>query len=240
MSRFGRKKSRPKKVSKPLRLVPKAKRVCILTPCDDMVKTEFSTSLVEMVLHTLMSGPENLEGIAVQAFGSTILPFSREQLAEFAIRSGSTHMLWIDSDMKFPKDMLLRFLARDEKIIGINAMSRRVPYRNCAQSSPVTPLRTTAESTGLEKVHRMGFGVLWVETSIVAAMPVPRFDFEYIAEMGEWRGEDFVFFERARALGHDFWVDHDLSKEVFHMGSFGFNPLMMEQLGAQESSAVEA
>jgi hypothetical protein len=238
VSRFGRKKAKPRKPKREsLRIVRESRRVCILTPCDDTVKTEFAASLVDMVMHTLMSGPENLEGLAVQAFGSTILPYSREQLAECAIRTESTHMLWIDSDMKFPKDMLLRFLRRDEKIIGINAMSRRVPYRNCAQTDPATPLVTTDESSGLEKVYRMGFGVLWVETAIVKAMPVPRFDFEYIPDLKAWRGEDFVFFERAREQGHDFYVDHDLSKEVFHMGSFGFNPVMMGEIGAHTISA---
>lgn len=235
MSRWGRKKKRSKS-GKPSRsaftLQHDEKRVCIVTPCDDSVKTEFAASLVEMVLHTLMSGPENLSGLAVQFYGSSILPFSRERLADYSIRNDSTHTLWIDSDMKFPKDMLLRFLKRDEPIIGINAMSRRPPYRNCAQSDPGTPLTTTDDSSGLEKVHRMGFGVLWVATEVMAAMPRPLFDFEYLPTDGVWRGEDFVFFERARKLGHEFYVDHDLSKEVFHMGSFGFNPVMMAQMKA--------
>lgn len=227
MSRWKRKKQREKRS---FRMVREDRRVCIVTPCDDHVKTEFAASLVEMVMHTLMNGPGNLAGIAVQFYGSTILPFSRERLAQYSIRNQSTHTLWIDSDMKFPKDMLSRFLMRDEKIIGINAMSRRPPYRNCAQSGPGEPLVTTDDSSGLEKVHRMGFGVLWVETAVMAAMEPPLFDFEYIPNQGVWRGEDFVFFERARKLGHEFYVDHDLSKEVFHMGSFGFNPVMMSQM----------
>jgi hypothetical protein len=43
-----------------------------------------------------------------------------------------------------------------------------------------------------------------------------------------FRGEDYAFFEKARRAGFDFWLDHDLSKEVRHMGSFGFSPLLTE------------
>ena len=228
MSKFSLTK-RARRNRRKLKMQVEDKTVCILVPCDDNVKTEFAFSLVEMVRHTLMQ-PENLAGISVQAFGSTILPFSRQQLAMHALEQKATHTLWIDSDMKFPKDMLLRFLRRDEPIIGINAMSRRAPFRNTAQSAPGVPLSTTLHSSGLEKVHRMGFGVMWVATDVFRQMETPYFNFEYVAEQGVWRGEDFDFFENARALGYEFYVDHDLSKEVMHMGSFGYNPVMMEQI----------
>jgi len=209
------------------------KRVAILVPSDDQVKTEFATSLVNMIQHTYHEPALKsvMEACVVQFFGSSILPFSREQLAKFAIASNATHTLWIDSDMRFPKDMLLRFLRRDELIVGINAMSRREPYRCTAQTAPGEPLVTTADSSGLEKVHRMGFGVMWVATSVFKEMQNPWFDFNYVESKECWQGEDFAFFERARALGHPFYVDHDLSKEVFHMGSFGYNPMMMNELG---------
>jgi len=226
-----RKRRKPKRSFKLLR---DKRRVAVLTPCDDRVATEFATSLVEMVQHTYASAPGNLEGLVVQAFGSSILPYSRERLAHFAIESGATHTLWIDSDMKFPKDTLIRMLQTAEPIVGINAMSRREPYRNCAQINPDTPLETTPDSTGYEKVWRMGFGLVWIATDVFKAIDNPWFDFEYIPEKMCWRGEDFGFFERARDLGHPFYVDHDLSKEVYHMGSFGFNPLMMAQLAEQQ------
>ena len=208
------------------------KRVAILVPSDDHVKTEFTTSLVNMIQHTYhQPGVQALmEACIVQFFGSSILPYSREQLARFAIASKATHTLWIDSDMRFPKDMLMRFLKRDELIIGINAMSRREPYRCTAQSAPGEPMITTKDSSGLEKVHRMGFGVMWIATSVFEAMEHPYFDLTYVESKECWQGEDFAFFERARSQGHPFYVDQDLSKEVFHMGSFGYNPMMMNEL----------
>ena len=230
MSRFKREKAKKRK----FRMTQEEKRVCVLIPSDDRVATTFCMALQRMTQRTLVEQPEGLSQLSVQMYGSTILPFSRQQLALYALEQNATHTLWIDSDMSFPEDMLLRFLRRDETLIGINAMSRRPPYRCTAQSAPGEPMVTKPETTGLEKMHRMGFGVLWAATSVYRDMDVPYFDFEYVPEKGCWRGEDYVFFEKARAAGHECYVDHDLSKQVNHHGDFGFNPLMMAQMGAME------
>jgi hypothetical protein len=195
------------------------------------VRTEFAFSLVDMIQRTYGETNSPIDRISVQAFGSSILPFSRQSLANYALHVGATHTLWIDSDMKFPNDMLLRLNRHHKPIVGINAMSRRAPFRCTAQVSEGEPLVTTKDSTGLEKVHRMGFGCMWIATDVFKEMDVPYFDFQYIPEKECWRGEDFGFFERARERGHSFYVDHDLSKEVQHMGSFGFNPVMMNGVG---------
>jgi hypothetical protein len=121
------------------------RKVAILTPCDDHVATPYAVSLAEMITHTLMNQTGNLGGIALQAFGSSILPHSREQLCRWAIEQGSTHTLWIDSDMKFPKDTMLRLLARDEPIIGINAMTRRPTFRCTAQAALRVPLEVRVQ-----------------------------------------------------------------------------------------------
>lgn len=226
MSRFKRRKK--------LRMQHEEKRVCVLIPCDDRVATPFCMALQRMTQRTLVEQPEGLTQLAVQMYGSSVLPFSRQQLALYAIDQGATHTLWIDSDMSFPEDMLLRFLRRDEPIVGINASSRRPPYRCTAQTAPGVPMATNPDSTGLEKAHRMGFGVLWVKTAVYKSMELPYFDFQYIPEKQCWRGEDYTFFEKAQAAGYDSVVDHDLSKLVNHHGDFGFNPMMIGQMGAIE------
>jgi hypothetical protein len=120
-------------------------------------------------------------------------------------------------------------------------MTRRPAFRCTAQSAIRVPLTTGEESTGLEKVYRMGFGLMWIQTEIFKSIKSPRFDFTYLPDQGTWRGEDYTFFEHARDLGHDFYVDHDLSKEVYHMGAFGYNPLMVEQMERDQlAKAAEA
>lgn len=209
------------------------KSVVMLTPCEDSVMAQFAISMTNLFIHTRSVSPNGMESLCWKALGTSILPKGRQDLADAALEDGATHLLWIDSDMKFPADMVLRFLRYDEPIVGINAMARRPPYHNCAQRSDGTGLTTTRESTGLEKVERCGLGVLWVAAKVFAEMERPFFDFVYEpdAPPGQrWLGEDFYFFQKAHALGFDVCIDHDLSKEVLHMGAFGFNPMLAPML----------
>ena len=142
------------------RIEVEQKTVAILTPAGDLVHTTFAMNLSRMILHTLTTMNVPM-GLTLQSYGSSMIPHSRHKLATWALEVGCTHMLWIDSDMEFPADMLLRFLRRDEPLIGINACQRRPPYLNTAQSEPHKPLAMSAESRGIEKVWRTGFGVMW-------------------------------------------------------------------------------
>jgi hypothetical protein len=211
------------------------RRVAILTPACDMCHTGYAMSLVHMLGQTyrsMMTGEIEPIAVTVNSYGTSILPFSRQVLAKTALEQGATHMLWIDSDMEFPGDMLLRFLRHSEPIVGINAMSRRKPFRNTAQTAPGEFLTTSLESTGLEKVYRMGFGVVWIASEVFEKMESPYFAFEWAPELQVFKGEDYTFFEKAKALGYECLVDHDLSKAVYHQGAFGFNPLLISQAEA--------
>jgi hypothetical protein len=203
------------------------KRVAILTPACDMCHTGFAMSLAHLVQRTLLNTPENLAALTVNSFGVSMLPFGRHVLAKSALDQGATHMLWIDSDMEFPADMLLRFLRRDEPIIGINAMSRRKPFKNTAITAPDTQALTNQDSSGFEKVFRMGLGVAWIATEVIARMELPWFDITWQPDCSLFMGEDYYFFEKAKDLGYELYIDQDLSKQVQHLGTFAYNPQMI-------------
>ena len=215
----------------PLQMQEESKLVAVLTPCDDSVKTPYLMSMVKMLERTYTQPPPGLRGLYVNTLSSSILPQGRQALANLALENGATHLLWIDSDMSFPADMLLRFMQRDEKIIGINAVTRRPPHLACAQYADGSFVKTIRESTGLEKVGRTGFGVLWVAAEVFTGMTKPYFQFPYDETINDFRGEDMYFFDQTNALGFEAYIDHNLSKEVLHVGSFGFNPLMLEKTG---------
>ena len=44
-----------------------------------------------------------------------------------ALAVDATHILWLDSDMRFPADTLGRLLARNRDIVGANYCARRFP-----------------------------------------------------------------------------------------------------------------
>lgn len=210
------------------------RRVAILVPAQEMVHTAFAMSLAHMIEKTFLYAPDNLQGMSVNSYSSSMLPFSRQTLAKNALDQDVTHMLWIDSDMEFPDDMLLNFLRRDEKILGINAMNRRKPFRATALAAPKKQVVTTPDSSGIEKVYRMGFGVVWVACEVFNRMTLPYFDFKWLPEESLWMGEDYLFFEKAKELGYELYIDHDLSKRVNHIGAFDYNPMMLGMIKEPE------
>lgn len=203
------------------------RRVLIATPCGDTVGAAYAGSMFSMLLRTFSELPGNLEELSPRLYTTSILPHSRMFLANEAVKGGYTHILFIDSDMGFSDDLLLRLLQRNEPIIGANCVSRRAPYRYTAQSAPGVAVVTDEKSIGIEKVMRVGTGLLWVHTDVFKAMKKPWFHFEWAGDESEdqFLGEDYYFCKKAQEAGFPIVIDHDLSKGVEHWGLFAFTPL---------------
>lgn len=196
-------------------------RVVIATPMQSMCHAYYTVSVVGMITHAMKEAPG--VGTSLITFGSSILPWSRQLLVGRAKKIGCTHMLWIDSDMKFPPDTLLRLVRHGKSIVAANCMVRRAPFRCTAQVGG-EELITTDDSTGLEKVDRIGLGLALVEMKVFEAIPRPWFELEYIPDLDVFRGEDYGFCMKVQAAGFEMYVDHDLSKEVEHCTVMGLNP----------------
>jgi hypothetical protein len=63
---------------------------------------------------------------------------------------------------------------------------------------------------------------------MLKALPQPWFAEVYNVETGNTVGEDVYFCNLARAAGHKVYIDHDISKDVVHMGGFEFRHQIME------------
>jgi len=231
-SRWNRQKKRAKRRAKQqgaqsdVQVVNDEPVVAICVPSDDHVHAAFCLSLTQMVLHTLAVADAGLRGLTIQHVGASILPHSRYTLVKQAQRHNSTHMLFIDSDMTFPADTLVRLLRHDKDIVSINALSRRPPHNVTAWIAPGRPVETMPDSTGLEKAWRTGFALVMVKAHVFDALSVPYFNYEFLPEKDEFRGEDYHFFDAAQAAGFELYVDQDLSKQVNHIGSFAYNPML--------------
>jgi hypothetical protein len=205
------------------------KRLAICLPQTDTVRREYARSLANMMLHL-----GNRDAGVSQVFSvhgtSSILPSVRQELAERAISRGATHLLWIDADHSFPHDTAHRLLARQRPWVGINATTRNPPLRTTALKGEGVLLDTTKHSRGLEKVWRMGFGLVLIEARVFEAMRKPWFLIEYVEkdDGAVFRGEDVYFCEKAKAAGFHPMVDHDLTKETAHVGSVPWTTAALE------------
>src|SRR6185295_11500380 len=91
--------------------------------------------------------------------------------------------------------------------------------------------------TGLEKVWRVGSGILLIDLALVRDIPKPWFEVRWSDKHNQFVGEDWYFLKKLEEAGHgDFYVDHDLSNSVEHVGDFSYGhqhiPLIEEKAAA--------
>ena len=205
------------------------KKLAVCLPQTDTVRREYARSLAGMMLR-LGSVDAGVGQVRTHYGVGSVLPSLRQGLAERAIAQGATHLLWIDADHSFPDDTAHRLLAHERPWVGVNATTRIAPLRATALKKDGQLLDTTQHSKGLERVWRMGFGIVLIEARVFEAMPKPWFLIEYVEheEGGVFRGEDVYFCEKAKAAGFHPVVDHDLTKETTHIGAVGWSSDALE------------
>jgi hypothetical protein len=194
--------------------------VAVCTPARDMVHTNFTYCLVNMVAyHTI----NTTDAVSLKIMQGTLIQNQRADLALDAMAEGCTHILFIDADMRFPKDAIFRLLQRDEAIVAANYSTRKLPLQPVAFRDDTTTERvyTEQDDTGLESVAAIGMGLMLIKAEVFQKMPKPWFHIHY--QNGVYSGEDIWFCRSARESGFEVMLDHDISHQVRHIGGFEFS-----------------
>jgi len=220
-------------------------RIAVSLACMDSVEAGFCYDLAKMMCYSGMAIVANdMAEIRVNMLNSSILSCSRNDLAQEAIEAGCTHLLCIDSDMRFPKESLVRLLKHQKDIVGINYSTRKVPpgfvafKKKGRTNEEHVRLETTPTSTGLEQVDAIGFGMVLIKTDVFRNIPYPGFETWYDQELKMWIGEDVDFCLKAKKAGLDIWVDHDLSKECAHIGRLEYKLEMIEATKDMDAGTI--
>ena len=195
-------------------------RIAICVPCRDMVHSAFCFDLAKMVAYHSINSDDEI--ILLQMPGTLIFD-QRERLAKEALQAGADAILWIDSDMRFPSDMLGGMLMRNVPILGVNATTRREPILPTAQNlesrgkEHVWHKVNSRGKTGIEEVTAVGFGVCLVRREVLEKIPTPWHDILW-TDLGGIIGEDIHFCIKALDNGIPVYVDHDLTPFIKHIG----------------------
>jgi hypothetical protein len=80
-------------------------------------------------------------------------------------------------------------------------------------------VETTEASHGLEAVDATGFGCLLMQTDVVETLGRPWFR-HGLNDGGGDVGEDIMLCRGLQRAGYTIWIDHDLSKQVGHIGQY--------------------
>lgn len=156
---------------------------------------------------------------------SSILPKNRMDIMNLARQADVDYLLFLDSDHSFPADLLHRLLAHDKQIVAANCVTKQIPAQTTARYRDADPKGApvyTDNKVGLERVWRVGTGVMLIRKDVIQAIPNSAWAMKYLPEADTFQGEDWTFCQACQEKNIPIFVDHDLSREVGHIGNFTF------------------
>jgi hypothetical protein len=194
-------------------------RLAITGPTRDTVPASFALHLAQLYATTREQGPWPSVTMGFEV--ATYVHVGREAALDMAIRCQATHVLWLDTDMAFPPDTAIRLAQHDVPIVGCNYVMRD-PQLIWTARRDGRCLATDPASTGLEPVDSVGLAVLLMRTDVVRVLMRPWFRHGWNETTQQDIGEDVLFCRRLREAGHTIYIDHDVSKEIGHIGQHTF------------------
>lgn len=199
-------------------------RLVIGGPTRDTVPDLFALDLAHLYALTVQHGPWS--SVMMRFFRTTYVHVGREAFLETALAQRATHVLWLDTDMTFPADTAIRLAAHNQPIVACNCVMKTPDVFWTARRHG-QPVETTEHSTGLEAVDSVGLAVMLMRTEVVADLP-RRWFRHGVNAAGEDIGEDVMFCRDLQARGRTIYVDHELSKEIGHVGTHTYRPRLAE------------
>ena len=219
--------------------IKKVPVVAICVPAGDQCATMFTLDLTRLMVHTVIARPDIR--LLLYFNKGTIIPESRHKLVRESLKIEElTHILWIDSDMRFPRDALLRLLAHDVPVVAANYATRRLPVTPTAGFGlGELKMYSAPEDTELTPVRWCGSGFMLVEAGLYRAMPAPWYVIGFSKVQDAFAGEDVYFCSRVQDAGLEVLIDPVLSREVSHCGEFEYTLLHAAASRAYEMAGQE-
>lgn len=186
------------------------------------VPTLFMTSMLDMVCWLKHDKVDS----DVHTVNGSLITKSRNICAQKAVDEGFTHLLFIDSDQVFPPTTPNQLFSHRLPIVACNIATKVIPPQRTACLRPKDgkthkDARVPMRTAGLEKIWRVGCGVMMIETEVFHRIPKPWFHFGWDDQNGI-TGEDWYFLQKTEEAGIPLYCDHDLSARVGHLGSFNY------------------
>lgn len=181
-------------------------KVLIAVPCMDQVPAQFAQCLATL-------GKVDKTIVAFQ-IGSLVYT-SRNDLVQIAIKQGCDYIFWLDSDMMFPPDALVRLF----KSLEHGDIVSGLYFRRVAPFTPVIYDKLDIDETGCHytepkeipdgifEVEGCGFGCVLMPTDIMLDV-IEKYGSPFTPINGI--GEDLSFCWRARQLGFKIVCDPDI------------------------------
>jgi len=199
------------------------KVLAVCVPTQDMVHTWFAHDLTLALAHFLHRPDYNIKLIWRKG---TVLARTREEITQEALANPDvTHLLWLDTDMRFPSDLITRLMEHDKEFVAANCSKRVRPAVPTAiklvdgKSKRVFP---DEEKHGLEQVEGIGSAVCLIKREVYEKLERPWYATPWREDgaTGELAmvGEDMYLCGLCYNAGIPIYIDHDISWQIGHIG----------------------
>lgn len=187
------------------------RQVCIAYPSPDRTDFRFNMSTLE-----IMNQNSGILPIRMINSAGPMGVDNRNLLVSYCQGAGVTDILWLETDITFPINGLLRLLRHDKDIVGCNHAGRNGD----------AALQDTEVKNGLVPMQVMGFPFMLTKMKVFEAMQKPYFAEpprwmapEIKIRMGDLIKEDEFFCYHAQKAGFGIFCDMTLSLEIGYIRS---------------------
>ena len=186
-------------------------KILVAVPCLDMVNTDFAFSLACM---------HHGDGVSFAHTKSSLVYDGRNKLANLAINGGFDRVLWLDSDMKFENDILMKLSADLDDgldcVCGIYTtrqtdihpvIFKEIGYRLNDKTGMATPVNEFFKEYPKDRVFQIdacGFGGVMMKASLLKEVK-DKYGLPFSPILGF--GEDISFCMRLKELGKKMYCD---------------------------------
>ena len=176
-------------------------RLLIAIPCGDTVRWEFADSLTKLCMQL----NEDYIDFDVIFHEGSLVYAAREELAIAAIDNHFTHVLWLDSDMQFTRDLFNILKSVGQPFVTGVYRSRRSPYAPALFSSIKSAQRVIDIPSEPFVVEACGFGCVLMDVEVLKAV---RRKFGTCFTPTYESGEDIAMCQRWNEIG-EIWCSPD-------------------------------
>lgn len=168
-------------VPRPAGAPQNAAKVMFCIPSGRSWESRTACSVAGMATFTALNG----KSIGISNLEGSMITKSRNDLVQIAINANFDYIMWIDTDMVFPPDSLLKLLAHNKDIVGSTYNKRVPPYETLGRLKGEAPVDLL--KGGLREAELLPGGFLLVKVDVYRKLRWP-----WYFETYQWQGENGV------------------------------------------------
>ena len=178
-------------------------RLAVCIPARDQMHTVTTFCLYNLSNVLARLGIENKLFLS----HGTLIINQRHELVKAAQEWEATHIMFIDSDMEFTPDCVIKLIDRDLPVVA------------AAYSKRVEPFVVTEFDQDLITCEAVAMGFMLIDIAVFDELELPWF---VIGWHDQYTGEDIEFCRMLLDKGMEIYLDLSVTKQLGHLGTKNF------------------